>query len=74
MTFFNKKLFFFANSDSSANNIPLMRLVQSFKHTKGKTGKDYKVIKEGWMIHYTNRDSMVNYNLNNYLGKKVSKF
>lgn len=44
-------------SDTSANNIPLMRLVQSFKHTKRK---DTKLInKEGWMIHYTNRDSMV---------------
>ena len=36
-----------------------MRLVQSFKHTKRKDG--YKLIKEGWMIHYTNRDSMVSY-------------
>ena len=43
-------------SDTSANNIPLMRLVQSFKHSKRR---DTKLIKEGWMIHYTNRDSMV---------------
>ncbi|XP_067942274.1 serine/threonine-protein kinase D3-like [Watersipora subatra] len=35
-------------------NIPLMRLVQSVKHTK-KTGSKY--IREGWMVHYTNKDS-----------------
>jgi len=37
-------------------NIPLQRVVQSFKHTKGKTGL---VLREGWMVHYTNRDNIV---------------
>ncbi|XP_026679352.1 serine/threonine-protein kinase D3 [Diaphorina citri] len=39
-----------------SNNIPLMRVVQSIKHTKRRGSK---VIKEGWMIHYTSKDSMV---------------
>ncbi|KAI5707108.1 hypothetical protein M8J75_014556 [Diaphorina citri] len=38
-----------------SNNIPLMRVVQSIKHTKRRGSK---VIKEGWMIHYTSKDSM----------------
>ncbi|KAK9497813.1 hypothetical protein O3M35_003733 [Rhynocoris fuscipes] len=42
-------------SQSPCNNIPLMRIVQSIKHTKRRGSK---VIKEGWMIHYTNKDSM----------------
>ncbi|KAK4320510.1 hypothetical protein Pmani_008632 [Petrolisthes manimaculis] len=43
------------NSPSSAsNNIPLMRIVQSVKHTK----RPSKVLKEGWMVHFTNKDSM----------------
>ena len=37
-------------------NIPLQRVVQSVKHTKGKTGT---VLREGWMVHYTNRDNLV---------------
>lgn len=40
-------------SMSPSNNIPLMRIVQSVKHTK-KRGS--KVIKEGWMVHFTNKD------------------
>ncbi|KAL1461900.1 hypothetical protein WDU94_013763 [Cyamophila willieti] len=40
---------------SPSNNIPLMRVVQSIKHTKRRGSK---VIKEGWMMHYTNKDSM----------------
>ncbi|XP_034937008.1 serine/threonine-protein kinase D3-like [Chelonus insularis] len=40
--------------NSSDNNIPFMRIVQSVKHTK-KCGA--KILKEGWMIHYTSRDS-----------------
>jgi len=40
----------------ASGNIPLMRVVQSIKHTK-KAGKN--VIHEGWMVHHTNRDSTV---------------
>ncbi|XP_058801988.1 serine/threonine-protein kinase D1 isoform X2 [Phymastichus coffea] len=40
-------------SSTPSNNIPLMRIVQSVKHTK-KRGS--KVLKEGWMVHFTNRD------------------
>uniref|UniRef100_A0A023F3P7 protein kinase C n=2 Tax=Triatoma infestans TaxID=30076 RepID=A0A023F3P7_TRIIF len=40
---------------SPCNNIPLMRIVQSIKHTKRRGSK---VIKEGWMVHYTNKDSL----------------
>ncbi|XP_042866501.1 serine/threonine-protein kinase D3-like isoform X5 [Penaeus japonicus] len=42
------------DSPSSSNNIPLMRIVQSVKHTK----RPSKVLKEGWMVHFTNKDSM----------------
>ncbi|XP_071537954.1 serine/threonine-protein kinase D3 [Panulirus ornatus] len=42
------------NSPSASNNIPLMRIVQSVKHTK----RPSKVLKEGWMVHFTNKDSM----------------
>lgn len=34
-----------------------MRIVQSVKHTKRRGSK---VLKEGWMVHFTNRDRMVN--------------
>ena len=40
-----------------SGNIPLMRVVQSIKHTK-KSGKN--VMHEGWMVHFTNRDATVN--------------
>ncbi|XP_067680184.1 serine/threonine-protein kinase D3-like isoform X2 [Haliotis asinina] len=40
-------------SPTQSSNIPLMRVVQSVKHTK-RTGS--KIIKEGWMVHFTNRD------------------
>ncbi|KAL7296641.1 hypothetical protein TKK_0010059 [Trichogramma kaykai] len=40
-------------SSTLSNNIPLMRVVQSVKHTK-KRGS--KILKEGWMIHFTNHD------------------
>ena len=44
-------------NSTTSGNIPLMRVVQSIKHTK-KAGKN--VIHEGWMIHCTNRrDSQV---------------
>uniref|UniRef100_A0A914S537 Protein kinase C n=1 Tax=Parascaris equorum TaxID=6256 RepID=A0A914S537_PAREQ len=36
-------------------NIPLMRIVMSKKQTKRHNAK---VLKEGWMIHYTDRQSM----------------
>lgn len=33
-----------------------MRIVQSVKHSK-RTGSE--VLKEGWIVHYTDRDSIV---------------
>lgn len=39
-----------------SSNIPLMRIVQSVKHTKRRGSN---VLKEGWMIHYTNKDPSV---------------
>lgn len=47
---------FFSNSPSTSNNIPLMRVVQSVKHTKRKSST---MVKEGWMVHYTSRDNLV---------------
>ena len=47
-------VFLFRSSPS--NNIPLMRIVQSVKHTKRRGSK---VIKEGWMVHFTNKDRTV---------------
>jgi len=41
------------SSPSMSNNIPLMRIVQSVKHMKRRGSN---VLKEGWMIHYTNKD------------------
>ena len=43
-----------------------MRIVQSVKHTK-KRGS--KVLKEGWMVHFTNRDPVVSIHRNteNYI-------
>ncbi|KPM09694.1 serine/threonine-protein kinase D3-like protein [Sarcoptes scabiei] len=41
-------------NETSSNNIPLMRIVQSVKHIKRRGSK---VLKEGWLTHYTNRDS-----------------
>ncbi|XP_076306016.1 serine/threonine-protein kinase D3-like isoform X2 [Tachypleus tridentatus] len=40
---------------TTSNNIPLMRIVQSVKQTKRRSSK---VLKEGWMVHFTNKDSM----------------
>lgn len=40
----------------SSINIPLQRVVQSVKHTK-RTGS--KIIREGWMVCFTNRDKTV---------------
>uniref|UniRef100_A0A4W6DGK4 Serine/threonine-protein kinase n=1 Tax=Lates calcarifer TaxID=8187 RepID=A0A4W6DGK4_LATCA len=45
----------FSCSPSTSSNIPLMRVVQSIKHTKRKSST---VVKEGWMVHYTNRDNL----------------
>lgn len=40
-------------------NIPLMRIVQSVKHTKRRTADQHPVIKEGWLVHFTNKDKLV---------------
>lgn len=40
----------------TSNNIPLMRIVQSVKHTKRRQGQSFK---EGWLVHYTNFDKIV---------------
>lgn len=45
-----------ALSPSTSSNIPLMRVVQSIKHTKRRSST---VVKEGWMVHYTDRDNLV---------------
>jgi len=45
-------------STAQSCNIPLQRVVQSVRHTKGKTGA---VLREGWMVHYTNRDNLVSH-------------
>uniref|UniRef100_A0A8C6PTI4 Serine/threonine-protein kinase n=1 Tax=Nothobranchius furzeri TaxID=105023 RepID=A0A8C6PTI4_NOTFU len=42
-------------SPSTSSNIPLMRVVQSIKHTKRRSST---VVKEGWMVHYTSRDNL----------------
>uniref|UniRef100_A0AAQ4RAD0 protein kinase C n=1 Tax=Gasterosteus aculeatus aculeatus TaxID=481459 RepID=A0AAQ4RAD0_GASAC len=41
--------------DPEEPNIPLMRVVQSIKHTKRRSST---VVKEGWMVHYTSRDNL----------------
>ena len=57
---YNRNLYhlmsFYFSSPTASTNIPLMRIVQSFKHTK-RSGS--KIIREGWMLHSTNRDTMV---------------
>ncbi|CAO2586232.1 Serine/threonine-protein kinase D1, partial [Lemmus lemmus] len=42
-------------SPSTSTNIPLMRVVQSVKHTKRRSST---VMKEGWMVHYTSKDTL----------------
>lgn len=37
-------------------NIPLMRVVQSVRNT---TRRSSTAIKEGWMVHYSNKDTLV---------------
>ncbi|XP_066143838.1 serine/threonine-protein kinase D3 isoform X1 [Euwallacea fornicatus] len=44
------------SSSSPSANIPLQRIVQSVKHTKRRGSK---VIKEGWLVHFTNKDRTV---------------
>lgn len=41
---------------SPSANIPLMRIVQSIKHTKRRSGQ---AIKEGWLVHFTNKEKLV---------------
>ncbi|TSW08339.1 Serine/threonine-protein kinase D1 [Bagarius yarrelli] len=38
-----------------SNNIPLMRVVQSVKHIKRKNSN---VMKEGWLVHFTSKDTL----------------
>lgn len=45
-----------ALNESSSNNIPLMRIVQSVKHTK-KRGQG-AIVKEGWLVHFTGKDAL----------------
>uniref|UniRef100_A0A8V5GJY5 Serine/threonine-protein kinase n=1 Tax=Melopsittacus undulatus TaxID=13146 RepID=A0A8V5GJY5_MELUD len=61
-SFFLSKVIFFLKafvdlflSPSTSNNIPLMRVVQSVKHTKRRSST---VMKEGWMVHYTSKDTL----------------
>uniref|UniRef100_A0A6Q2Z048 Serine/threonine-protein kinase n=1 Tax=Esox lucius TaxID=8010 RepID=A0A6Q2Z048_ESOLU len=42
-------------SPSTSSNIPLMRVVQSVKHTKRRSST---MVKEGWMVHYTSKDNL----------------
>ncbi|XP_053678268.1 serine/threonine-protein kinase D3 [Anopheles nili] len=43
-----------SNSSSSPSaNIPLMRIVQSVKHTKRRDGR---AMKEGWLVHFTSKE------------------
>uniref|UniRef100_A0A8C1ISB8 Serine/threonine-protein kinase n=1 Tax=Cyprinus carpio TaxID=7962 RepID=A0A8C1ISB8_CYPCA len=39
----------------TSNNIPLMRVVQSIRHTKRKSSS---VMKEGWLVHFTSKDTL----------------
>lgn len=43
-------------SDVFSVYIPLMRVVQSVRHT---TRRSSTAIKEGWMVHYSNKDTLV---------------
>uniref|UniRef100_A0A672PH80 protein kinase C n=1 Tax=Sinocyclocheilus grahami TaxID=75366 RepID=A0A672PH80_SINGR len=46
---------FNCHNPSTSTNIPLMRVVQSIKHTKRRSST---LVKEGWMVHYTSRDNL----------------
>lgn len=54
--YLNKRFYVSVESPSTSSNIPLMRVVQSIKHTKRRSST---VVKEGWMVHYTSRDNLV---------------
>lgn len=41
---------------SSLGYIPLMRVVQSVRHT---TRKSSTTLHEGWVVHYSNKDTLV---------------
>lgn len=56
VVFFLKAFIDLFLSPSTSNNIPLMRVVQSVKHTKRRSST---VMKEGWMVHYTSKDTLV---------------
>ncbi|CAK1547534.1 unnamed protein product [Leptosia nina] len=43
-----------SSSSSPSANIPLMRIVQSVKHTKKREGQ---WLKQGWLVHFTNKDT-----------------
>lgn len=45
-----------SSSSSPSANIPLQRIIQSVKHTKRRGSK---IIKEGWLVHFTNKDKTV---------------
>ncbi|XP_061384456.1 serine/threonine-protein kinase D1 isoform X3 [Danaus plexippus] len=45
-----------SSSSSPSTNIPLMRIVQSVKHTKRRDGQ---WLKEGWLVHFTNKDKTI---------------
>ena len=47
-----------ALTETISNNIPLQRIVVSVKHQKRRSSK---VLKQGWMIHFSDRDSGVSY-------------
>lgn len=44
-----------AASPTSSSNIPVMRICASVRQTRRPNAK---VLKEGWMVHYTNKDNM----------------
>ncbi|KAF3844678.1 hypothetical protein F7725_007841 [Dissostichus mawsoni] len=58
-------------SPSTSSNIPLMRVVQSIKHTKRRSST---VVKEGWMVHYTSRDNLRKRHYWRLEGKSLSLF
>ncbi len=45
-------------TETMSNNIPLQRIVVSVKHQKRRSSK---VLKQGWMVHYTDRDDVVSF-------------
>nr|AGY49605.1 protein kinase D [Anopheles stephensi] len=44
------------SSSSPSANIPLMRIVQSVKHTKRRDGR---AMKEGWLVHFTSKEKTI---------------